>query len=133
MGESKQPLFAYVDESGNTGKNIFDSAQPDFFTAALVSQGDFDRHWGPRVRAVAKRIGATAIHANELGLGRLESVADDLLDILVDSRAHFFVSRVEKRYLLATKMFDVLFDSGENASRGEINPASDALAPADGQ
>ncbi|MCO8018228.1 DUF3800 domain-containing protein [Brevundimonas diminuta] len=116
MGESKQPLFAYVDESGNTGKNIFDIAQPDFFTAALVSKGDFDLIWGPRVVAVAKKTGGSAIHANELGLGRLEAVADDLLDILIDAQANFFVSRVEKRYLLATKMFDVLFDSGENAA-----------------
>jgi len=116
VGESKLPLFAYVDESGNTGKNIFDTAQPDFFTAALVTKGDFDSAWGPRVTAVASKIGASAIHANELGLGRLETVADDLLDVLIDAQAHFFVSRVEKRYLLATKMFDVLFDSGENAA-----------------
>ncbi len=40
MGESKIPIYAYVDESGNTGKNIFDTDQPDFFTAALVSKGD---------------------------------------------------------------------------------------------
>ncbi|WP_247493130.1 hypothetical protein, partial [Bradyrhizobium sp. 142] len=36
MGASKIPIYVYVDESGNTGKNIFDEAQPDFFTAALV-------------------------------------------------------------------------------------------------
>lgn len=116
MGESKQPLFAYVDESGNTGKNIFDVSQPDFFTAALVSKGEFDRHYGAQVAAVAESVGAKAIHANELGLGRLEDVADTFLDIVMDADAHFFVSRVEKRYLLATKMFDVLFDSGENAA-----------------
>lgn len=116
MGESKRPLFAYADESGNTGKNIFDVSQPDFFTAALVSKGDFDRQWGSRVMAVAESVGAKAIHANELGLGRLNGVADELLNIVVDADAHFFVSRVEKRYLLATKMFDVLFDSGENAA-----------------
>ena len=32
------------------------------------------------------------------------------------AKAHFFVSRVEKRYLLASKVFDTLFDSGENAA-----------------
>jgi hypothetical protein len=49
-------------------------------------------------------------------LGRLEIIADDLYALLEASRAHFFLSRVEKRYLLAVKMFDVLFDSGENAA-----------------
>lgn len=115
MGESKQPLFAYIDESGNTGKNIFDKAQPDFFTAAVVVKGDFDARWGPRVSAIAQRLGNSAIHANELGIGRLEAVAGDLVDILIEADAHVFVSRVEKRYLLAAKMFDVFFDSGENA------------------
>lgn len=116
MGESKLPIFTYVDESGNTGKNIFDANQPEFFTAALVNKGDFDAQWGGRIKAVAQRVGADAIHANELGIGRLEEVADELFAILSASGAHFFVSRVEKRYLLATKMFDVLFDSGENAA-----------------
>ncbi|MBC1181197.1 hypothetical protein HF680_00800 [Brevundimonas sp. WCHBH090558] len=71
MGEARTPLFAYVDESGNTGRNIFDTAQPDYYTAALVSRGDFDRNYGDQVRAIAGKVGATAIHANELGLGRL--------------------------------------------------------------
>ena len=30
MGESKLPLYAFVDESGNTGHNLFDVNQPDF-------------------------------------------------------------------------------------------------------
>jgi hypothetical protein len=32
----------------------------------------------------------------------------------------FFLSRVEKRYLIATKIFDTFFDSGENAARGVV-------------
>jgi hypothetical protein len=116
MGESKIPIFAYVDESGNTGKNIFDQAQPDYYTAALVNKGDFDATYGERIKAIAQKVGAEAIHANELGLGRLEEIAGDLHALLAASKAHFFVGRVEKSYLLATKMFDVLFDSGENAA-----------------
>ena len=38
MGESKIPLFAFVDETGNTGHNLFDEAQPNFFTAALITK-----------------------------------------------------------------------------------------------
>ena len=83
---------------------------------ALVKKGDFDAAYGERIKAIAQKIGAEAIHANELGLGRLEEIADDLYALLKASNAYFFVSRVEKAYLLATKMFDVLFDSGENAA-----------------
>src|SRR5262249_2749479 len=35
---------------------------------------------------------------------------------LYAAKANFFVSRVEKKYLLGTKVFDSLFDSGENAA-----------------
>jgi hypothetical protein len=116
MGEAKIPIYAYVDESGNTGKNIFDEAQPDYFTAALVNVGDFDDRWGCQIGEIAKSVGAEAIHANGLGFGKLESIAPNIYTLLVKSKAHFFISRVETRYLLATKMFDVLFDSGENAA-----------------
>ena len=116
MGESKVPIFAYVDESGNTGKNIFDPSQPDYYAGALVTKGDFDVRYTDRIAKIAAKVGATSIHANELGLVKLETIASDLYDLLSKAGAHFFVSRVEKKYLLATKMFDVLFDSGENAA-----------------
>ncbi|WP_143539997.1 DUF3800 domain-containing protein [Rhizobium sophoriradicis] len=53
MGESKLPFFAFVDETGNTGHNIFDEVQPDFLTAALISRGNFDAQFGARVAAIA--------------------------------------------------------------------------------
>ncbi|CUH74658.1 hypothetical protein SAMN04488093_101870 [Tropicibacter naphthalenivorans] len=47
-------------------------------------------------------------------MGPIEKAADDILSLLKKVDARFFVSRVEKRYLLATKVYDVFFDSGEN-------------------
>jgi|SRR5215471_3086298 len=116
MGESKLPLYAYVDETGNTGHNLFDEAQPDFFTAALITKGDFDLTFGQRTRAIAQGLGTQELHGKELGTKQLEAAAPDIIKLLRSAKAHFFVSRVEKRYLLATKLFDSLFDSGENAA-----------------
>jgi hypothetical protein len=116
MGDSKLPFYVYADESGNTGKNIFDTSQPDYYTAALISKGNFDTRYDRQIREIAAKVGAPSVHANELGLGRIEVIAGDLVTVLEGSGAIFFVSRVEKKYLLATKMFDVLFDSGENAA-----------------
>jgi hypothetical protein len=116
MGEAKIPFYAYVDESGNSGKNIFDPAQPDYFTAALINKGRFDLRYTEHVKAIAAKVGSTSIHANRLGLSRLEQIADDLGELLLSAGSHFFLCRVEKRYLLASKTFDVLFDSGENAA-----------------
>jgi len=115
MGASKLPLYAYIDETGNTGHNLFDSAQPDFFTAALITKGDFDLAFATPTKAIAQKLGTQSLHGRELGLGKLESAAPDFLRLLYAANANFFVSRVEKKYLLGTKVFDSLFDSGENA------------------
>jgi hypothetical protein len=53
MGQSKIPLYAYVDETGNTGHNLFDAAQPHFYTAALITKGDFDLSFAKPIRAIA--------------------------------------------------------------------------------
>lgn len=116
MGQSKLPLFAYVDETGNTGHNLFDEAQPDFYTAALVTRGDFDLAFAELTRAIADKLSVKSLHGKQLGVKRIDSVAPDILRLLSIAKAQFFVSRVEKLYLLATKVFDTFFDSGENAA-----------------
>jgi hypothetical protein len=116
MGASKLPLYAYVDETGNTGHNLFDEAQPDFYTAALITKGDFDLAFAESTAAIAGKLGERSLHGKELGVGKLEAVAPDIIRLLGAAKANFFVSRVEKKYLLGTKLFDSLFDSGENAA-----------------
>ncbi|HEV2629519.1 MAG TPA: DUF3800 domain-containing protein [Pseudolabrys sp.] len=118
MGQSKIPLYAYVDETGNTGNNVFDLNQPDFVTAALITRGDFDHAHASATTEIARKVGFADLHGGELGLGRIDAVADDLLALLKRVRADFFFARVEKKYLLATKVFDSLSDSGENAAVG---------------
>ena len=107
-------MFAYVDESGNTGKNIFDAEQPDFFTGALITKTNFDVLHSKRIQRIALRAGVPALHAAEVGIGPIEYAANDIFRLLKKIDARFCISRVEKRYLLATKLYDVFFDSGEN-------------------
>jgi hypothetical protein len=103
-----------VDETGNTGKNIFDLDQPDFFTGALITKTNFDVLHGKRLQSIAMRAGVPALHASVVGMRPIENAAGDILRLLKKIDARFFVSRVEKRYLLATKVYDTFFDSGEN-------------------
>lgn len=98
MGASKVPLYAYVDETGNTGHNLFDAAQPDFFTAAMITKGDFDLTFAAPTKVIAQKLGTQSLHGKEPGLGKLESAAPDLLQLLYAAKANFFVSRVEKKY-----------------------------------
>lgn len=84
-------MFAYIDETGNSGKNIFDPEQPVFTTVALLTRHNFDLLYGKKFQALASLHGNAALHANELGVNRLEEIAGDLLDILKDEEAHFSI------------------------------------------
>jgi len=64
--------------------------------------------------ALCRKHGIGSLHASVLGFGPIEKIAPDLLNLLKKVDARFFVSRVEKRYLVATKLYDTFFDSGEN-------------------
>jgi hypothetical protein len=107
-------MFAFVDETGNTGANIFDKNQPDFMTAALVTRSNFDLVHSRALETICKNHCIDALHASVLGFGPIERAAREILALLKKVDARFFVSRVEKRYLVATKVFDTFFDSGEN-------------------
>lgn len=109
-------MYVYVDETGNTGKNLFDEDQPNFLTAALVSRTNFDVLHSSKIKAIAHSIGEDALHANEIGFRGIEEIAEPLRVLLKKSQVRFLFSRVEKRYLLATKVVDHLFDSGENTA-----------------
>ena len=107
-------MFAFVDETGNTGSNLFDEAQPDFFSGALVTKSNFDALRGTALRTICRQHKIPALHASALGFTQIEQLAPQLLTLLKGADARFIISRVEKRYLLATKVFDTFFDSGEN-------------------
>lgn len=107
-------MYAYIDETGNTGKNIFDEDQPLFLTAALISKVNFDLLERETFFRISSRFGAKALHANELGEAAVEAYAPDVLRILEKHDCRFFISRSEKRYLAVTKLVDTLFDCFEN-------------------
>lgn len=107
-------MFAFVDETGNTGENLFDKEQPLFITAALITRADFDVVHRGQMGRIANKLGYPEIHAHRLGIGRIEEVARELLKLLKKADSRFFLSRVEKRYLATTKVVDTIFDSGEN-------------------
>ncbi|MFT6475051.1 DUF3800 domain-containing protein [Qipengyuania profunda] len=107
-------MYAFVDETGNTGGNLFDEDQPLFLTAALITRSDFDRSKARQFDKILADANLSGIHATELGVGGIEPIAGPVLKLLKAADARFFISRVEKRYLLATKFFDTFFDSGEN-------------------
>jgi hypothetical protein len=80
----------------------------------MMTRGNFDVIQKAGVAAAAKKAGVGTLHANELGIGEVEHIAPDLLKLVKAANARFFLSRLEKRYLAATKVMDTYFDCGEN-------------------
>jgi len=80
----------------------------------MATKTNFDLVYSREVAAIARKVGATALHANVLGVARVEVIADDLTRIIKKADARFFFSRLEKSYLAAAKVYDTYFDQGEN-------------------
>ena len=107
-------MYAYIDETGNTGENLFDSQQPVFMSASLITKTNFDILYKNKIKKLAKQNGAETIHANRLGMAKINLIAEDLLKALKASDARFYIARAEKITIVLTKLVDTIFGSGEN-------------------
>ncbi|WP_430735506.1 DUF3800 domain-containing protein [Halodesulfovibrio aestuarii] len=107
-------MFCYIDESGNSGNNLFDENQPFYYSLSISTPVDFNKIFASNIQTLCKKIKIDELHANEIGLTQLNLIAKDLLKVLQKSRATFQFCILEKKYLAATKLFDTLFDPGEN-------------------
>jgi hypothetical protein len=107
-------MWAYIDETGNTGNHIFDPEQPLFHHCGVHDKVQFrPRGEGEhgRDRQQDRGHGAARERARR---SRIETVAPDLRKVLKRADPRFFLSRLEKLYLAATKVVDTYFDQGEN-------------------
>ena len=107
-------MRAYIDESGNTGVNLFDPDQPYFLNVAMSSPVDFDDVFKERVARIAQVAGVDYLHANEMGAGRVESIARSLIELIEFSQVRFYFTSVKKPDVAVMKFFDAIFDPGEN-------------------
>ena len=106
-------LRAYIDESGNTGFNLFDAEQPFFLNVAMSSHVDFDSVYLERVRKIADTASAPYLHASELGAEGVEAVAQSLVELVQFSQVRFYFAAVDKRDLAGMKFYDAVFDPAE--------------------
>jgi len=107
-------VYAYADESGHTGGNLLDPAQPVYYSAAVMSLEDIDRKYGPAFNDYAKQQGFDHLHASEMGIHRLKGLLPRLTKWIKRDTIWFFIGRVEKRWFILCKLFDFLFDPVEN-------------------
>ncbi|TAN24424.1 MAG: hypothetical protein EPN33_01275 [Acidobacteria bacterium] len=106
--------YAYVDESGNTGLKLFDPQSDTFWTGTLISFSDLDIKYAAVHKELLAAVGATELHGNELGLGRIDKISRRIACFIREKKIQFSFVRVFKPWLAATKLFDLAFDSGNN-------------------
>jgi hypothetical protein len=104
-------MYAYIDEAGNTGNNLFDPEQPTFMSAALITKTNFDIIHSRRFQKIAEYVGNNVVHANQLGMDKINIIAEDLLKVLKKVDARFYIAKVDKLTLAVTKLIDTIFDS----------------------
>ncbi|HEX3037823.1 MAG TPA: DUF3800 domain-containing protein [Oscillospiraceae bacterium] len=107
-------IYGYCDESGNSGLNLFDSSQPFFWLGTLLSRYDLNECAASDINRLLQNVGENELHANKLGLTKIDLIAEDIIKILNKSNCYLVISKVEKRYIAKLKFFDYLFDSTNN-------------------
>ena len=71
-------MFFHIDESGNTGMNLFDANQCRLSYGVLSSRLNVDALGKSAHREMMRRLGVNALHANEMGVGGLAEIEDVL-------------------------------------------------------
>ena len=92
-------MFFYIDESGHTGNNLFDSTQPYLYYGVLGSQLNLDILAEPEVRKMRKILGVEdRLHAAELGETNLVKILPDLYKLSKElhnkSKSYSYFSKI---------------------------------------
>jgi len=108
--------YFYVDESGNTGANLFDEAQPILYYGVLSSRFNVDDLASEAVGELRALLGVKRLHASELGMGGLVKISKGLAFLQRHLDFQFDFHTVHKSDHACICFFDQVFDQG-------INPA----------
>lgn len=114
MRQSNFKLHFYVDESGNTGTNLFDENQPMLHYGVLSSQLDLDKKAVNLISAARTKLNVARLHATELGFKGLENIVEYLFEFERKFNPEFGIYRVAKLDYALMCFFDQVFDQGLN-------------------
>ncbi len=109
-------MFFFVDESGNTGNNLFDASQPVLCYGTLSSKLNPDVLATRDHAAMLRKLGVTCLHANELGLSRLSEIAPLLIKLQKRFGFRFDYWYMHKPTYARTMLFDAIFNEERNTA-----------------
>lgn len=107
-------MYFYVDESGQTGLNLFDQSQPVLYYGVLRSSFDLDDLAEKDLTPLRKKLEVNRLHAAEIGVERLASISNELKDIKDKYDLGFDIYLVNKKDHALISFFDQVFDQGLN-------------------
>ncbi|MFV0421622.1 DUF3800 domain-containing protein [Oleidesulfovibrio sp.] len=106
-------MYVYADESGNTGKNIFD-APAFFYQGVIMAVEDIDPILKPLIDEYCKANGVSRTHAHQMPADEVNLMCWKIIELLDGLIwCPHFVS-ICKPYLAPTKFLETFFDSFEN-------------------
>ena len=120
-------MHFYVDETGQTGRNLFDKTQPVLSYGVLSSDANLDKVAEADLAVIRKTLGVQRLHAAELGLHRLSDLVDTLLVLQKKHRIRFDIWQVVKRDHAIISFFDRVFDQGMNPAVPGLHTGPSAL------
>lgn len=107
-------MFFHIDESGNSGNNLFDKNQPVLSYGVLSSRWDVDAHGLRDFERILGRAGVRTLHASRLGVEGLEAIGDELASLhrAFDFRFDYYF--IHKPSFAVATFFNAVFDAGLN-------------------
>lgn len=117
---SKQhPLILYIDESGNSGLNLFDEQQPVFYAFGLLARESLSTL--PVIDSICRELSIKELHGNQLGLSKISAISLTLRQLIIEKNLFFIVSEIDKLFYGGMKFFDVIFDPGTNPGVSNVH------------
>jgi len=107
-------VYFYVDESGHTGPNLFDPAQPVLYYGVLSSPRNVDTLALPDVLRLRNALGVERLHASELQAEQFEPLGPSLSSLQKRLDLRFDIYEVHKRDHAIIAFFDQIFDCHMN-------------------
>lgn len=114
MSNKKDAAFIYADESGHSGKEIFNKKSPTYYQGAIFSVGDIEQKVAPIIQKYCSENGLERLHGYELGEERVSKLCSELLSVLDSMHWKFHYTIIQKSYIAPTKFVDLIFDSTDN-------------------
>ncbi|MGD6581378.1 DUF3800 domain-containing protein [Xanthomonas citri pv. citri] len=107
-------MFFHIDETGNTGNDLFNKDQPRLGYGVLSSRMNVDAIGIDIHKKMLQRIKSTELHAKDLRTSGIVKISDLLLKLQDKMSFDFDYYFIEKRTHAIVLFFDAVFDAGLN-------------------